>query len=370
MNKQERFAFDSATAARLADAGIVFMHGVSHVLAEDGDPWKRDLNLALDAQPTLVTTANAGIPAYLTTMVDPNILKILTAKNKGAKIIGEVKKGSWVDQQIMFPIAEHTGEVSTYGDFNANGRAGVNVVYPQRQQYLFQTFVEYGDLEAERAGLAKIQWASELQEAAGEILMKYLNLTYFFGVSGLQNYGLLNDPALSAAMTPSTKAATGTSWITSGNAINATANEVFADIQSMYAKLVTQSAGIVDDVDAESEMVLAMSPKTAVALKTTNSFGLTVAAMLKESFPNLRIETAVQYGALTAQNPQGLAGGELVQLIATRAGGQDSGYCAYGEKQRSFPVVRSDSSYRQKKMAGTWGFVGRQPFAFVQMQGV
>ena len=38
------------------------------------------------------------------------------------------------------------------------------------------------------------------------MLNKFSNLTYFFGVQGLQNYGLLNDPHLNASLTPATKA--------------------------------------------------------------------------------------------------------------------------------------------------------------------
>src|SRR6185503_6176542 len=132
-----------------------------------------------------------------------------------------------------FPVVEHTGEVSSYGDYSMNGRAGVNTNWPQRQAYLFQTIKEYGERELERAGLARISWVSEIDKGAATVLNKFQNLTYFFGVQGLQNYGLLNDPNLSAALTPATKAAGGVKWVLSG-VINATANEVYADIQAIF----------------------------------------------------------------------------------------------------------------------------------------
>ena len=69
-----------------------------------------------------------------------------------------------------------------------------------------------------------------------------------------------------------------------------------ADVQSMFSKLVTQSSGIVDDMDAETEMVLAMSPQSEVALTATNTFNVNVFDLLKKNFPNIRFETAVQYG--------------------------------------------------------------------------
>ena len=112
----------------------------------------------------------------------------------------------------MFPVVEHTGEVSSYGDFSQNGRSNANLNFPQREAYLYQTVIEYGDLEMDRAGLAKVGWAAELKQSAVVTLNKYQNLTYFYGVAGLQNYGLLNDPGLNASVSPVPKAAGGVQW--------------------------------------------------------------------------------------------------------------------------------------------------------------
>src|SRR4029077_11942485 len=96
--------------------------------------------------------------------------------------------------------------------------------------YLFQTIKQYGERELERAGLARINWVSELDKAAATVLNKFSNLTYFFGVTGLQTYGLINDPNLPATLTPATKAGGGLAWFTASGAPNATANEVYNDI--------------------------------------------------------------------------------------------------------------------------------------------
>jgi hypothetical protein len=331
-----------------------------------------DAMLAADAQPTLITTPNAGIPAFLTTWVDPSIIKILLAPNKAADILGEVKKGSWVDQTAMFPIVERTGEVSVYGDWNQNGVAGINTDFPQRQSILYQTMLEYGELQMDRAGLVKISWAAEVKEAGIVALNKYQNFTYFFGQQGLQNYGLLTDPGLSAALTPALKAYGGTKWINNG-VIAAQATEIYLDIQSMFIQLVIQTNGL---VSAGDELVLAMSPQSAVALTATNSFGVDVFDLLKKNFPKIRFEQAVQYGATTTTNQQGtsnapgLAGGNLVQMIAPKIEGQDAGYCAFNEKLRSHPVIRYESFFRQKLTQGSWGAIIRMPVAFVQMLGV
>src|SRR6202035_5813279 len=187
---------------------------------------------AFDAQPTLSTDPNSGIIALLTTLIDPTITRILFTPNKAAEIFGEKRVGTWLDQTRLFPVVEHTGEVSSYDDYSNNGRAGANVDWPNRQAYLFQIIKQYGQLELDRMGLGKLNWVSELDQAAVTMLNKFLNFCYFFGVAGLQNFGLVNDPNLTASITPGSKGYGGTKWI-SGGITQATANEIFIDIQSL-----------------------------------------------------------------------------------------------------------------------------------------
>jgi hypothetical protein len=376
MNRQEarrQWEIDKAQH----EANGIYLPDVKSYLP---DEFRRDFQLAMDTmpellamdqlpafQPQLTTAPNSAVPALLTTLIDPEVFKILFAPNRAATIFGEVRKGNWLDETAMFPVVEHTGEVSSYGDFSENGRAGVNTNWPQRQSYLFQCIKEWGERELERAGLARINWVSEVDTAAATVLAKFSNYTYFFGVQSLQNYGLLNDPNLTPAITPSPKAATGTpNWITAG-AVTATANEVYADIQSMFYQLQLQCNGL---VDADSQMTLAMHPGTEVALTATNQYNVNVFDILRKNFPNIRFETAVQYGAITPQNPQGLAVGNMVQLIIDDLEGQDTGYCSYNEKMRSHPLIRAMSSFRQKVSAGTWGAIIRMPVGIVQMVGV
>lgn len=325
--------------------------------------------LGMDAQQlsgTLQTDPNSAVPAMLTTMIDPQVFKILFSPNKAAEIFGEVKKGNWLDETAMFPTVEHTGEVSSYGDFNENGRAGANTNWPQRQQYLFQTMKEYGERELERAGLARINWISEIDQAAATVLNKFSNFTYFFGVQGLQNFGLLNDPNLTAPIAPAPKTYGGTKWIVNG-VVKATATEIYADIQATFANLVVQAGGL---IDSSAKMTLALSNQIEVALLTTNNFNVNVEDMLKKNFPNMTVKTAVQYGALTVANPQGLAAGNLMQLIVDSVEGQGTGYCSFGEKMRAHPIIRATSSFKQKCTSGTWGAIVRQPFGISQMLGL
>ncbi len=366
MNIQEAMATFRSHRAQLEEAGVGWQPG-AEVQGYFPPEFKRNYSMAQDAAiPLLTTDPNSGVPALLTTLIDPQVYEVLFAPNKAAEILGENRKGTWLDQTAMFPVAEATGEVSSYGDFSENGRAGVNTNWPQRQSYLFQLIKEYGELELERAGLARINWVSEIDKAAALNLNKFTNFTYFFGVAGLQNYGLLNEPNLSAAITPATKAAGGTAWIVSG-ALNATANEIYADIEAVYFRLVSQTGGL---VARDAAMTLALSPASEAAMTATNSFNVNVSDLLKKNFPNMKVISAVQYGVTAAGNTQGNAAGNLVQLIVNEVEGQQTGFCAFNEKMRAHPIIRAVSSFKQKMTGGSWGTVLRFPAGIAQMVGV
>jgi len=311
------------------------------------------VNIAMDAQPGLITVSNAGIPAFLSTYIDPNLIEVLVAPMKAAEVVGgEVKKGDWTTETAMFPLIESTGEVSSYGDYSDNGMANANSNFPQRQSYHYQVITQWGERELEMASLAKIDWANRLNIASVLTLNKFQNKTYFFGVAGLQNYGLLNDPSLSAPLTPATKAAGGTSWT------NATALEVLADIQALYTQLQVQANGL---VELDTKMTLAMSPTSEVALTKTTIYNVNVSDLLKKNFPNMMIKTAPEYAT---------ASGQLVQLIANEMEGQRTADCAFTEKLRAHPIIVKASSFEQKKSQGTFGCIIFQPFAISQMLGV
>lgn len=311
-----------------------------------------DADLAMDALPQLVTTTSSGVPAFLTNYVDPKLIEILVSPNKAAQILGENQKGDWTTPTALFPVVESAGEVSSYGDYSTNGEVTANTNWPQRQSYHYQTVTQWGERELDQMGKGRIDWASRLNIASAMIMNKFQNKTYLFGVSGLQNYGLLNDPSLSTPISPGAKAAGGFLWT------NATANEIFADIEALVLQLINQSNGVID-MNVSAKMV--MSPKRQVALTTTNQYNVNVFTLLKSNFPNITIETVPEYST---------ASGELVQLIVNSVEGQDTGYCAFTEKMRAHAVERKTSSFLQKKSGGTWGAVILQPFAIAQLLGV
>lgn len=341
--------FQKHYSAASGKYGII-LPGAKDYLKPD---FAENFQMAMDAQPTMVTANNAGIPAYFTNYVDPELIRVLVTPMKAAEIIGEVKKGDWTTLTAQFPIVESTGETSSYGDFNNNGMTAANVNWVPRQSYHYQTHTRWGERELDMYGAARIGYAAELNVASALVLNKFQNKSYFFGIDGLMNYGLLNDPSLTASITPN---ATG-----SGGAVTWSTKDgqaVYDDIVKLYGQLVSQTKGLIERTDS---MTLAMSPSAEVNLTKTNMYNVNVSDLLKKNFPNLRVETAVEYST---------DAGELVQLIADRLGEQDTAYAAFTEKMRAHAVVVEESSWKQKKSGGTWGAIIRQPLGIASMIGV
>jgi|SRR5579859_385275 len=342
-----RLALDSADLGRRY--GIHFMQ--SHGRELQGlmlmDPTER----AYDAQPALVTQANAGIPSLFTTYVDPKIIEILVRPTKAAELYGETKKGTWVTDTAMFLVAERTGEVVSYGDFSQDGMSNANVVFPQRQSYHYQTNTRWGERELARAAEAKIDWANQVNLGSVLALNKYQNQAYLFGIAGLQNYGGTNDPSLPAPIAPTS------SWF------GADADVIYADVLRLVQQMIAQGNGL---VDAETAYTMGISPGNVTNFNNTNQFNVNVYDQIKKNFPNLKIVTIPEF----ALNGGGGAGGtELVQLIADNVEGQRTCEAAFTEKMRAHAMVVKTSSWEQKKSQGTWGVIFYRPVFVAQMYG-
>jgi hypothetical protein len=346
---------DPILIALMQQAGVHFMGQPNMQLQAEGAPFALRLahdGFACDAQPALVSVSNSGIPNYLSTYVSPSVIEVLVSPMKAVEIVGsEIKNGDWTTETAAFPMVESTGETSAYGDYSENGVSGANVSFPQRQSFHYQTMTQWGERELERAGLMRVDWANRQNIASVLTLNKYQNKTYFYGVDGLQNYGLLNDPSLIAPVVPTTKTAGGTTWAA------ATALEILADVKKLYKQLQTQANGL---VELTTNMTLAMSPTNEAELTKTTEFNVNVYDLLKKNFPNLKIKTAPEY---TTDS------GELMQLFADELEGQRTVDVAFTEKLRAHPIVVKSSSFKQKKSQGTWGAIIYRPFLIAQMLG-
>jgi hypothetical protein len=301
--------------------------------------------MAFDAQPELITVSNAGIPFYLTNYLDPRLIEVIVSPMKAAEIGGETKKGDWVTNVTTFIMIESTAEVSAYGDYNNGGTADANSNFPQRQSFHYQVMTQWGEKELATAGLAGIDLASRKNIASALGLNKFQNQSYFFGIAGLQNYGLLNDPSLSAAIVP----------IGTWNA--ATADAIFTDCVRLFQTLILQTGGTIDQ---NVSLTMALSPSNSLNLNKTNQYNVNVYDQLKKNFPGLRVKTAPEYST---------ASGELVQYIVDEYEGQETVTCAFTEKMRAHAMVVESSSFKQKKSQGTWGAIYYRPAFVAQMLG-
>jgi len=248
---------------------------------------------------------------------------------------------------------EFTGQTEAYGD-NANaGSSDTNYNWASREPYLFQTIITYGDLEAAVTALAKINLAKDKQLAAANIIDIDQNKFYMLGVAGLQNYGLLNDPQLTATINPATKAAGGVLWSV------ATTKEKYDDCLLLFQRLVNQLNG---NVDKDSKLKLCMSPALAVDLGSATDFNVSVLDMLNKYFSNLTIVTAPEYYNVST--------GETMQFIAEEVMGMPTGKLAFTEKIKAGRIVLDLSSAKQKFTAGTVGYIGYIPAGIAQMRGM
>lgn len=335
---------DRAVLAQLAqDHGIIFQHQVRDAA---------ELKMALDAQPTSVTAANSGVLNIVASYVDPNQIDILFAPKRATLIFDEEKVADWVTPVAYFPLVEKSGYTSSYDDYSDNGDAGANINWESRQQYYFQTMLEVGEREIEMAGKARFNIAGAKQQSAIEVIDRFQNKSYFYGISGLKNYGILNDPDLYATIPPITVNSQ-TTWA------NKDSVAIINDVSKLVQQLISQNKGL---ITIDSPMKLCMSPYIeGVMSSAINQFGVNVIDELKKRFKNMTFVSAPEYTTLA---------GELAQLIATDIQGQKTGTCSFSEKLRSHPVDVRGTHYSQKKSAGTWGAIIKQPSAIAQMIGV
>ncbi|KVV57935.1 hypothetical protein WT27_23685 [Burkholderia territorii] len=332
---------------QLTEYGIHLPHGAELLTPEV----KAKLVAAMDAAGPLVTQPNNGIPQMLTNYFDPRVIEVLVAPMNAELLYPVVQKGDWTDATATFMSVESTGETATYGDYSENGQSSHNANFPQRQNYGFQTNTQWGDKQLAVAAKARLDYAARQQTASALILRKKENAIFLFGVAGLQNYGLTNDPALSAPVAPGTGAG-GTTWAVK------TSDEIYADFVTLWGNLIAAGNGL---INTKSVVKVGIPNIVEQNLTKQNSYGQVLKDRLKLAYPNMTIETIPEFAT---------ASGNLVQMIAQNVEGQPTGELAYAERLRAHGVVRHSSSFAEKKSGHAYGAVLYYPNFIQQMLGV
>ncbi len=310
------------------------------------------LRIARDA--SLMSAPGASMPAELAAYIDPMVIDILTRPLKAREIFSEVKKGDWTTPYVKFHTNELTGATEPYSDYGHSRASGVNYQWLSRENYLFQTVINYGDYEEAVTATARLNLAADKQRAAANTLDIDSNRFALFGVSGKEIYGILNDPSLSAPMAPApTGAASSPLWSAKNT------RQKYDDVLLLFKRLVTQTGGHIDE---KTPLTLIMSPDLAVDLASATDFNVSVLDMLHKYFTALRIVTLPELA--------NAATGETMMLIADEVRGMKTGELAYTEKVRAGRLVPALSSFSQKWTAGTCGALIYLPFAIAQMRGM
>lgn len=317
--------------------------------------WIENGNIAMLANDAaLVTIPNTAIPAELTAYYDPRIIDVVTRPRKAREIFNEVQKGDWTTSHAKFRMNELTGSTQPYTDFGQSRTSNVNYNWITRQQYVFQTLIEYGDFEEAVSAVAKIQLAADKQRAAAHVIDVDSNLFYLLGVAGMDIFGILNAPNMSAAISP-LPSGTGGSVLWSAK----DTQKIYNDILALHEQLVSQGDGWIDQ---SSALTLVVSPSAAVALGKATDYNVSVMDMLNKYFSNLKLVTLPEL----ADD----ASGELLLLIADEMSGNPTGELGFSDKIRAGRVVPDVSSFRQKWSSTTYGAIIYYPFAVASMRGI
>lgn len=343
----------------------IYVEGAKGVMAYDTVNGKIKTNFsktALAMDSALQTTPNVGYPASFFQYIDPQIVEILFGVTNANKIAPEVKQGSWADEYYSFINEETAGDVTAYSDRTENVTTEVNYNFQTREQARFETIIQYGNLETDKASQAKIALASRKQIAGANIIARKQNQFYLFGVSNLINYGLLNDPNLNPSINPNSITVGGNTYTTWADKVaNDTAsagNHVFNDVLKLWSELSAKNGG---NIDQNERIILAVSNAVVSYLSAPNQFGLTAMQMIKDNFPNLEV---VQLPELSTN------AGEQIKMIVPSLYGVDTVNLVYSDKFRALQVVQTVSGFKQKLVGTSYGAVVKRASLIATMTGV
>lgn len=311
--------------------------------------------LVMDADtgvPTPITAANASVPIELLTYLDPRVVEILTAKRTATEMFNERIIGDWSTEKRKYRLKEIIGNAAPYGDYSENGIADTNNEWVPNDYFRIQTIAKWGDLETAKNAEAKISLIADGQNSAATILSIMANRFYMYGVQGLSIYGILNHPLLPAFLTPANVGTSSdpiTLWSAKG------ANDIYNDILSIVADLQEKSGGWIKD---DSPFKLALPGSLNAQLAKVNQFGLSVNAMIKESYPNMKKIIVPEFSTAT---------GDIVMITTEEVNGQETGECVSAIKAKTFRVIPDVSSDKQKWASSNAGFSLYLPFAISRM---
>ena len=343
----------------------IYVDGAKGIMAYDTVNGKIKTNFsktALAMDSAMQTTANVGYPASLFQYIDPQIVEILFGVTNANRLAPEVKQGSWEQEYYNYAVEERISDVTAYSDRTENVTTEVNYEYNVRELARFQTVIQYGDLEVDKANQAKIALQSRKQLAGADIIARKQNQFYLYGVSNKQNYGILNEPNLNPSINPNSITIGGSTYTTWADKVAhdtaSAGNHVFNDVLKLWSELASKNGG---NIDQNERIILAVSNAVVSYLSAPNQFGLTAMQMIKDNFPNLEV---VQLPELSTQ------AGEQIKMIVPSLYGVDTMNVAFADKLRVGRVIQTVSGQKLKMVGTSWGCILKRASLVATMMGV
>jgi len=320
---------------------------------------------AMDSVQGLVTPASIpGLIQFLQNWL-PGQVYVMTAAREIDNLIGITTQGDWSDEQIVQQVLENTGYARPYSDYGNVPLADFNSTYVPRTNIRFELGMRVGNLEEDRQARARINSSQAKRESCGQSLEVTRNLVGFYGYnSGNDNtYGYLNDPGLSGYITVAEGASGQTEWSSK------TMLEIIQDLLNAFVQLRTQSKGNIDP--KKMACVLGVPTNAIDYLSTPSDLGYSVLKWLKENYPLVRVQDAIQ---LDTADGNAIGDGafylhpERITDLST-----DDGRVwvqVVPQKFRVMGVQKLSKGYQEDYSNATAGAMCKRPWAVVRYVGI
>lgn len=313
-----------------------------------------------ELQPTMFPNTIGTPIQFLQTWL-PGFVQTITAARNIDLLVGISTVGSWEDEEVVQGVLEPTGFAVPYGDYTNIPLSSWNPSFERRTVVRFEQGMRVGALEEARSARMNVNTASEKRGSAGMSLEIARNRIGFFGFNGGNNrtYGFLNDPSLPAYVTVAAGSG-GTTWATK------TFLEITADIRTAIAALQLQTKGAINT--RKTPLTLALPNGQITYLSVTSEFGNSVEQWLRETYPNVRVESAPELDGANG-------GANVFYLYADKVedGASDGSQVwvqAVPAKFQMLGTEKQAKAYVEDYLSATAGVMLKRPYAVVRYSGI
>lgn len=354
--KVRSYSFDSDTTEKTLD-----MLGVGYTQKAVQDMKDYFKAYGFDAalpNVAMMTTPSVSTPIQLLQHWLTEVIEVVTAARDIDNIVGRTTAGNWADAEIVQTILERTGQARPYGDNTNIPLSSWNTNFERRTIVRFEEGVEVGILEEERAGRMRLSSANEKRAAAAESLAIEMNNIGFYGYNDGSNrtYGFLNDPNLPAYETAAQGASGQTTWASK------TFDEILADFRTIAQKLRTQTGNLFNP--NRDAWVVAMGTDVVQYLDIPNALGsMSIREWLNKTYPNLRIESAIQLNGANG-------GANVMYAFAERINGKKVVDQYVQDVFRMLGIEKKAKGFLEDYSNATAGIFFKQPIGVVRITGI